>query len=631
MLIIKYLNDIKFKVMIQLKNNFIMAPVKTGYGNNLGTVTERHIQFYKRRAKYIGAITLEPLYIDKRIRELPTQIGIDAEDKISGLKGLTDEIHKSDTKVIAHLNHPGRMANPKIPGNIFLSSTDVACEMGGAKPKMIDETEFSEILQLFANSAILAEKSGFDIIELQFGHGYLAAQFLSPRVNKRKDSYGGSFENRIKFPLQILDIVKSVTNLPIIVRISGDEMIEDGIKINEMISFSKILESKSVSAIHVSSGTICNTPPWYFQHMFVPKGKSWELAGKINDSINIPVIFVGQINEFDDVDKISNRFNPGLIAIGRALVADPDFVGKYLGKVGGNLRPCMACSEGCLGGVKSGKGLGCTVNPEVGKEGKTYEITTSPKNIAVVGGGLAGLTAAVTLKHRGHRVTLFEKNNLGGQFLLAPLPPHKSSLQKIINYLVAEMKFNNIELVEKEFITDDQNNFDEIIVATGSKPIVPPIKGLKEYFWAEILQKENLPKNKNVLIVGGGLIGTEIAYKLLVNENTIYIVEMLDSIARGMEMIEQKLTLKALSNNNVSIFLNTKVSKIKDSTIYLDGISNKSKLENIDVIVLATGMKSYMPFAGDNSRKNIHVIGDANKVGKAKDAIGNAFDMANSL
>ena len=617
--------------MLQLKNNFIMAPVKTGYGNKLGTITDRHIQFYKSRAKHLGAITTEPLYIDKRVRELPTQIGIDGDDKISGLKKLTDEIHKFDTKVIAHLNHAGRMANPKIPGNIFMSSTGVACDMGGANPKKMDEADISAILQLFANSAKIAEKSGFDIIELQFGHGYLASQFLSPKVNTRKDSYGGSFENRIRFPLQIMEVVHAATKLPIIVRLSADEMIADGIKLDEMIKFSKILESKSVEAIHVSAGTICNTPPWYFQHMFVPKGKTWQLANKIKANVNIPIIYVGQINEFKDVDKIINEFKGDFIALGRPLVADPNFVGKYLKKVDGNLRPCMACSEGCLGGVKSGEGLGCTVNPEVGKEGIVLENTSISKKIAVVGGGLAGLTAAVTLKQRGHKITLFEKDNIGGQFSLAPLPPHKSSLRKVIDFLEDEVSFNNIELIKKEFTSEDRNDFEEIVVATGSKPIVPNIEGLKKYHWAEILKDENLPKEKNVLIVGGGLIGTEIAYKLLTNDNNIYIVEMLDSIARGMEMIEQKLTLKALSNKNVSIFLNTKVARIDGRTIHLNGVGNKIKLENIDVIVLATGMKSYNPFAQDKSTSNVHVIGDAKKVGKAKDAIETAFAIANSI
>ena len=315
--------------MLQLKNNFIFAPIKTGYSDKSGIITEKLIKFYEKRSKYIGAITPEPVYIDKSLREIPTQIGIDNDDKIEGLQKLTNTIHQYNTKVIAHLNHPGRMANPKIPGNIFLSSTDKACETGGATPKQMNEDDIKHTVNLFSNAAKRAEKAGFDIIELQFGHGYLVAQFMSSKVNNRNDEYGGSFKNRIKFPLQILDAVRSVSNLPIIIRISGDEMIPDGIKLDEIIEFSKILKEKSVEAIHVSAGTVCNTPPWYFQHMFVPKGKTWEFAKKIKQEANIPTIYVGQINTKDDIKKLIDDFKADYIAIGRALIADPDFVGKY--------------------------------------------------------------------------------------------------------------------------------------------------------------------------------------------------------------------------------------------------------------------------------------------------------------
>ena len=472
--------------MLNLKNKFIFAPVKTGYSDKTGVVTEKHLEFYKSRSEFIGALTPEPLYLDKGLRELPTQMGIDSDDKIDGLIKLTNTIHQFNTKVIAHLNHPGRMANPKIQGNYFISSTDVACENGGANPKQMDADDIKQVVSLFADAAKRAEKAGFDIIELQFGHGYLAAQFISPKVNKRTDEYGGSFKNRIKFPLQILDAVKAVTHLPIIVRMSGDEMIPDGIKLDEMIELAKILKDKSVEAIHVSAGTVCSTPPWFFQHMFVPKGKTWELANKIKEAVDIPVIYVGQINEFKDVDKVLNEFKADFVAIGRPLLADPDFAGKYLGKVRGNLRPCLACSEGCLGGVKSGQGLQCLVNPRVGKDIDTFEKAEKSKNISVIGGGLAGMEAALTLNKRGHNVTLFEKDKLGGQFRFAPLTPNKKSMETLIPFYIKELHDNNINVIYKEATEQDIINiFDETVIATGSKPTELMIDGLENFYWAE--------------------------------------------------------------------------------------------------------------------------------------------------
>ncbi|MBN2426585.1 MAG: FAD-dependent oxidoreductase [Calditrichaceae bacterium] len=617
--------------MMRLKNNFIFAPVKTGYSDETGVITEKHLNFYEARCKNVGAVTPEPLYLDKGLREIPTQIGIDNDDKISGLKKLTYTIHQYGTKVIAHLNHPGRMANPRIPGNYYLSSTDKACENGGAIPQQLDIDGIQKTVNLFADAAKRAEKADFDFIELQFGHGYLAAQFISPKVNDRTDEYGGSFENRIAFPLQILDAVKSATGLPVIVRISGDEMIQDGIKIDEMIKFSQILSEKSVKAIHVSAGTVCNTPPWFFQHMFVPKGKTWEFANKIKEAIDVPVIYVGQINTFADIDKIRNEFGGDYIALGRPLVADPDFIGKYLGKVKGIPRPCLACSEGCLGGVRSKNGLGCTVNPTVGNEKNEIQKADIVRKIAVIGGGLAGMQAAVTLNERGHKITLFEKDKLGGQFLLAPLPPNKGSLIKIVDYLKEEIQTRNIEVVKKDAAIEDFSVFDVIVVATGSKPAVPPIEGLKNYYWAEVLENHNLPENKRVLVVGGGLIGTEVAHKLLSKGNKVFIVEMLDNIARGMEMIEQQLTLKALQNENVNIFLNTKITKICDNQVQIEGKDFKQTLEDIDVIVMATGMKSYNPFKNIDIDKPFYIIGDASKVGKAQDAIKDAYETASII
>ena len=616
---------------MNFKNKFLFATVKLGYSDLTGIVTQKHLNFYNARSKHVGAVVTEPLYIDKGLRELPTQLGISDEKHIEGLKTLTELIHSNGAKAVAHLNHPGRMANPKIPNNYFVSSTQNPCNNGGATPIALDKTGMQKVIDLHVNAAKRAQKAGFDIIELQFGHGYLFAQFFSPAVNDRSDEYGGSFENRIKFPLEVLKAVKQATSLDIIARIGGEEMTPEGFKIEETIKFAKILQENEVNALHVTAGTVCSTPPWFFQHMFAPKGKTWQFANEIKKHVRIPIIYVGQINEFADIDKILNEYKGDFVAVGRPLVADPNFIGKYLGSIKGNPRPCLACSEGCLGGVKSGKGLGCTVNPLVGKEDFEIKSVKASKKIAIVGAGLAGLSAATVLHERGHKVTLFEKNELGGQFNLAHLPPHKSSLKRIVDFYIKEINDKNILVKKKEAAVDELNKFDVIVVATGSKPAIPPIEGLKKYYWAEVLEEHNLPENKRTLVVGGGLIGTEVANKLLSKGNKVYIVEMLDKIARGMEMIEQKLTLKALQDENVNIFVNTKVQKIYDNNVAIQGADFTQTIEDIDVIILATGMKSYSPFKKESFTKPVHFIGDAKKVGKAQDAIEDGFFIATEI
>ncbi len=619
--------------MLPLKNQFIFAPIKTGYSDGNGVVTERHLAFYKRRSKYLGAIIPEPFYMDKGLRELPTQMGIDDDDKIEGLKKLVDTIHQSDTKAIAHLNHPGRMANPKIPGNYFISSTDRPCENGGQKPQKMTKDDIKKVVGLFKESAVRAQKADFDLIELQFGHGYLVAQFLSPFVNDREDEYGGSFENRVRLPLQILEAVKQVIDLPIIIRISGDEMIPKGIKLQEMKEFAKLLEHRGASSVHVSSGTVCSTPPWFFQHMFVPKGKTWEMAKMIKKEINIPAIFVGRINSREDVEKLKKEYSADYMAIGRALVADPDFVGKYFAEVEGPMKPCLACVEGCLGGVKSGQGLQCLVNPEVGRENESFRFADKPKKYAVVGGGLAGMQAAIILRKRGHEVDLYEKDALGGQFILAPLTPNKKSMGKLVPYFKEELNYAKVNVIFKEAKKSDIiSKYDGVILATGSEPAVPSIPGLNKFYWADILLEENLPQNKKVLIIGGGLIGVDIATALIPRNNKVIIVKRTTDFGEDMEMIAKNLSLKMMREKEVVFSDHTHIKKIEGEIVSAERLGKKIIFDGINVIVISTSMKSYNPL--EKELKEIipfYVIGDAKSVGNAQDAIRDAYETVKAF
>jgi len=619
--------------MLELKNMFILAPIKTGYGDVSGKVTDRHIAFYKRRCKYLGAVIPEPFYLDKGLREIPTQLGIDNDDKIEELQKLVASIHESGTKVIAHLNHPGRMASPNIPGNHFISSTDRPCENGGATPKRMDKKDMEQVTSLFAKAALRAKKANFDIIELQFGHGYLLAQFLSPFVNDRTDEYGGSFENRIRFPLEVLRVVKESVDLPIIARISADEMVPGGIRLPEMMAFSKILEENGVEAIHVSAGTVCSTPPWYFQHMFVPKGKTWEMAGKIKEEITIPVIFVGQINMIEDIEKLRAEFPADYIAVGRALIADPDFIGKYQGEVKGVIRPCLACAEGCLGGVRSGQGLQCLVNPQAGKETETVERTERPERYAIIGGGLAGMEAAIILKERGHDIDLYEKDKLGGQFNLAPLTPNKKSMAKLISYFTEKLKEREIRVIFKEATESDLiKKYDGVILATGSIPSELSIPGLGVFYWADILLEENLPENKNVLIVGGGLIGVDIATGLIPRNNKITIVKRTTNFGEDMEMIAKNLSLKMMKEKGTVFSDHTYIKKIEGKTVYAERNGEDIQFNDIDIVVVSTGMKSYNPLEEELKGKiPVYVIGDAQRIGNAQDAIRDGYEIAKKL
>jgi 2,4-dienoyl-CoA reductase (NADPH2) len=619
--------------MLQLRNEFVMPPLKLGYTDGDGKVNRRHLDFYAQRSKHAGAVALEPLYLEKGLRELPTQLGIDSDDKLEGLKELNDVIHRNGSKTIAHLNHPGRMANPKIPGNYFWSSTSDACENGGATPVAMNRQMMNEVIALFTDTAQRAENAGFDFVEVQFGHGYLMAQFLSPAVNNRTDEYNGSLENRARFPLEILQAVKKAVAIPVIARMSGEEMMPGGFGLDEMRRFARMIEANGAAALHVTAGSACSTPPWFFQHMFIPKGKTWQLASEIKKEVSIPVIYVGQINTFDDIEVLKKEHRAEYIAVGRALVADPDFIGKYLNEVKGNVRPCLACSEGCLGNVKQGKGLGCVVNPTVNTNLGQAQKAIHKKRIGIVGGGLAGMQAAVTFSERGHNVTLYEKSELGGQFNLAFLPPKKSSLKRIVDYYKNEIERLQVQVIHEEATRDklEKARFDEVIMATGAVPVVPPIEGLSEFYWTEFLQDNQLPENQNVLIIGGGLIGIEMASKLVDGHNKVIIVEMLDEVARGMEMLEKNLTLKKLKENQVEIYTGHKASKVEGSNVILVNKNQETRtITDVAKIIISTGMKSYIPFE-KNGLPGFHKIGDALQPRKAEDAIREGYSIALEL
>ncbi|MFW6049274.1 MAG: FAD-dependent oxidoreductase [Candidatus Bipolaricaulota bacterium] len=612
---------------IDLRNRFIMAPIKTGYNEGNGLVTDRHLEFYRRRAKHVGAVIPEPVYIDSRLRESPTQIGIDTDDKIEGLKSLTGVIHEGGSKAVAHLNHPGRMANPGIPDNIYFSSTDRACGNGGAKPERMKQGDIDRAIRTFQEAATRAKRANFDVVELQFGHGYLVAQFLSPRVNDREDEYGGSFGNRIRFALEVLTGVKDVVSLPVQVRISGDEMVSGGIELNEMKDFAELLEANGADAIHVSAGTVCTTPPWYFQHMFTAKGRTWEMAGEIKSRVSIPVISVGRVNSFEDIDEILKEGMSDFIAIGRALLADPDFVGKYLDEVEGEVRPCLACSDGCLGGVKSGKGLGCLMNPEVGRM-EVPSKAEKERKVAVVGGGLAGMSAAVVASRRGHEVTLFERDELGGVFNLAFLPPGKETLQRGVDYFKKEVEDLGVEVMHKEAGREDLTGYDAVVLATGSKPFFPPIDGLNDYHWAEILEGENIPSEKKVMVVGGGLVGVEATKALASRGNEVVLVELLPELAGNMIGIERAQILNSFQDRSgVEVNTETNLTKIDGSTAYGERNGEELKWEGIDEYVVVTGMKSYNPIDPDDLDVPAYVVGDADEPAKAEDAIRSGYEV----
>ena len=274
------------------------------------------------------------------------------------------------------------------------------------------------------------------------------------------------------------------------------------------------------------------------------------------------------------------------------------------------------------------------MNPLVGREEIVLEKTGNPKNIAIVGAGIAGMQTASYLREKGHNVFLYEKERAGGQFNLAWLPPKKESLKEILTYFDSKLQEQRIKIVNKEVNAENilGGDFDEVVVASGAVPTKLPIKGLNKYMWADFMEMDNLPTKEKVLIIGGGLIGIEIASKLVDLKNKVTIVEMLGEVARGMEMLEKKLSMQKLQKANVDILLNTRVTEFNDGTAYLESEGERSKIEDIDKVFVAGGMRSVNALVSQLEGKiPVSVVGDASQPSNVQNAISTAFETAMKL
>ncbi|NIP42477.1 MAG: FAD-dependent oxidoreductase [candidate division Zixibacteria bacterium] len=621
---------------VEIPNRLIMAPLKTGLGSPSGEANQKHLAFYEPRAEGgTGAITLEPLYVDLRGREHPLQMGITADSYIPGLKAITDAIHLKGAAAIAHLNHAGRAANPKASGSPPEAPSAVLCPASENVPEEMSVERISVVVSQFGEAARRAREAGFDIIELQFGLGYLIAQFLSPHTNLRKDEYGTRGDGRYRFAEEVLASVREKTDgdFPIMVRISATEIIEDGLNIHDAIELAHFLEERGVSALHVVSGSACDSGPWYFQHMRLPLGKNLKWAGEIKEKVSLPVIVAGRMGMPDLIRQALDEEMVDAVALGRPLLAQPDFAIKMKEGRDDEIIQCGACLQGCLARLKSGHQIGCLINPEAGREYESFAKPDRSKKVVIVGGGPAGMQAALTASSRGHQVVLFDRKRLGGQIHLAYMPPGKEMMEKPLTGLINKVKRSPIELRIPRKATPDliaEENPDVVVLASGAKPVLPAIPGLENVLFAEDVLNAKSDPGKRVLILGGGMVGVELAEYLASKKHEVTIVEILDEVAGDMEPLTRKLTLKMLSAMGVKIFTRTNVSWFEEKKAYAVEKEGDVYLGEFDSVIAAMGMRPSIELEPELSDRgfDVRVIGDAKKPGQIFDAVRDGYDTA---
>ena len=621
---------------IRLKNRMIKAPQHTGLSNPDGSVTERMLRYYRDVASGgVSMVIVEYAWIDNDAsRASPCQLGISSVDHVPGLSLLAQTIQANGAKAAIQISHAGRqrftLARPKAPSTV---PWEEIYAQGCPAPDVLTFDEILQIVKSFGLAAKRAQIADFDMVEIHACHGYLISNFLSPRTNKRTDWYGGSLENRMRFLLEAITEIKCQVGpeYPVCVRVSGIDYEPDGTTIEETIELCKRLEALGVAAIHMSGGnhhqTIHEVSP-----MGMPLAYNVWAAEAVKKALKIPVIASGSITSPELAEKILSDGKGDFIGLGRPLWADPLFPQKALEGRPEDVRPCIRCNDGCLArGDHLAKTIQCSVNVAVCRE-EEFKITKTEqsKKVAVVGGGPAGMEAARVCALKGHQVTLFEKRELGGALIEASIPEFKApDLKPLIQYLSTQIKKLKIKLVNKEATVQTIKNggFDAVIVAAGAIPLtladVPGIESARVTSAVQVLQGKAKVGQK-VIVIGGGIVGTEVGLFLAEQGKEVVFVEMLDTFMNNITFDEKLVYEQRFRNLKTSVHTGKRLERVTgQGIIVMDRYGARTTL-TADTLVLAAGFTPNRGLIEDLKKEsNIQVfeVGDCVRPRKIFDAI----------
>ncbi|MCP5004084.1 MAG: FAD-dependent oxidoreductase [Planctomycetes bacterium] len=681
---------------IEIKNRLAMSAMDLGFTSD-GSVNKRFIDFYTERARGgVGLIVIGGCYPEMNGKVWKSIIGLDKDNYIPGLKEFADKMHKSNVKVAAQLLHGGRSASSFFTKMRPVSASSLAHINIRQAPHALTIPEIKNVIKGYVDATVRLKKAGFDAVEIHGGMGYLINQFLTMATNERKDRYGGSLKNRTNFAREIVIATKKKVgkNFPVIFRLSGDDFVDNGLKIDESIEIAKELEKAGVDAFNISPGWHESRVP--IMLMSIPRMSYIFLSEKIRDHVRVPVIGSVRVNDLSLAEEILDNGQSDLVSIGRPLIVDPELPEKYRRKQYDSIRKCIACNQGCFDSLLNFKSVSCIYNVRAGRE-REFKIlkTKKKKKVMVIGGGPGGLEAARVAALRGHEVHLYEKNSaLGGQLRYACIPPGREEIENVITFLETQIKkLNvNIKLHEKADIkTIGKLKPDAVVVAIGGNPIIPSIPGIKDknVFIAEEIFDNKVKVGKNVVIIGGGTVGCEIALHIAKmgamnsevacyllrsgvisgkeaaeytsrGKRNITILEMKNKVGGGFGistrwvMIDQVKdagieTITGLSVKEIKTHKNTRCSKAikagksRKKSLLTDSQDAKTRLtfekdKNVntilaDTVVIATGYKPNQALVKklDGKIEEFYKIGDCVSVRTALEAIHEGFETGLKL
>jgi 2,4-dienoyl-CoA reductase-like NADH-dependent reductase (Old Yellow Enzyme family)/thioredoxin reductase len=594
-----------------LRNRIVMAPMSLNLTEN-GYVTDKLVCFCERRAKGgVGLITIGDGIVDTPVgNNVKESTAIDSEKYIPKLRELVEAVKAHGAKIAMQLSHGGRRAG-RISKQGYLEVTRGQMPVapsalphpvpGQVVPRELSREEIREIVEKFGQATRWCIEAGFDAIGLHCAHMYLCGEFLSPWANQREDEYGGDFEGRLRFVLEVIARIRNETGekYPLIVRMNGEEP-QGGNSMEDIQRIARRFEEAGVDAIHVSvgfgaptktRGLIPSVSP-----MRAPSGCIVHLAENVKKAVSIPVIAVSKLGNVSFAESVLQEERADLIALGRPLIADPDLPLKVMEGRVEDIRPCIYCCQGCLGNVLGKDApVACSINPTAGREIEdSVETAKQKKRVIVLGAGPSGMQAALTAAERGHEVYLVEKaEHMGGQLLLACRPPGKADIEPFRKYLEDQVRKSGVRWETGKEVNAawlDEIKPDAAILAMGSESIVAEIEGSrKKRIWTarEILMTSEI-EGKNIMVLGGGQVGCEVAEFLAEGGKKVTIVEILGDIAREMESINRLSLTMSLEDHGVKIMTKSEVMDVTEEGIWVDCLGDR-KLLPVDGIVMAVG------------------------------------------